>query len=85
MTLYRFQIHVFCFEVNNTLVPDADQVAMNLRVSHFDFVATTKTLFLLSTRYDNATLHSKNLNLVRLNLSSTPNTSERSLMQQNVE
>ena len=36
MTLFLFQILVFCSEVVYTLVPDADQVAKNLNVSHFD-------------------------------------------------
>ena len=36
MTLFLFQFLVFCSEVAYTLVPDADQVAENLKVSHFD-------------------------------------------------
>ena len=36
MTLFFFQILVFCSEVVYTLVPDADQVAPALKVSHFD-------------------------------------------------
>ena len=35
MTLFFFQILEFCFEVVHTLVPYADQVAKNLKVSHF--------------------------------------------------
>ena len=33
MTLFLFQYLVFCFEVTYTLVPDADQVAKNLKES----------------------------------------------------
>ena len=49
MTLLFFQILVFCSEVVYTLVPDADQVARNLKVSHFDCGALTKnTLYALN-------------------------------------
>ena len=49
MTLFLFQILVFCSEVVYTLVPDADQVAKNLKVSHFDCGAMTEnTLYLLN-------------------------------------
>ena len=48
MTLFFIQILVFCSEVVYTLVPDADQVAKNLKVSHFDCGAMTKnTLYAL--------------------------------------
>ena len=36
MTLFLIQILVFCSQVVYTLVPDADQLARNLKVSHFD-------------------------------------------------
>ena len=36
MTLFLFQILAFCSEVTYTLVPDANQVAKNIKVSHFD-------------------------------------------------
>ena len=42
MTLFLFQILVFCSEVVHTLVPDADQVAKNLKVSRFDCGALTE-------------------------------------------
>ena len=49
MTLFFFQILVFCSEVAHTLVPDADQVAKNLKVSHFECSATTEnTLYALN-------------------------------------
>ena len=49
MTLFFFQILVFCSEVVYTLVPDADQVAKNLNVSHFDCGAMTEnTLYALN-------------------------------------
>ena len=49
ITLFFFQILVFCSEVVHTLVPDADQVAKNLKVSHFDCSAMTQnTLFALN-------------------------------------
>ena len=42
LTLFLFQILVFCSDVVYTLVPDADQVAKNLEVSHFDSGAMTE-------------------------------------------
>ena len=49
MTLLVFQNRVFCSEVVYTLVPDADQVAKNLEVSHFDCGAMTEnTLYALN-------------------------------------
>ena len=43
------QILVFCSEVVHTLVPDANQVAKNLKVSHFDCGALTEnTLYALN-------------------------------------
>ena len=48
-TLFFFQIFVFCSEVVYTLVPDADQVAKNLKVSHSDCGAMTEnTLYALN-------------------------------------
>ena len=49
MTLFSFEILVFCSEVVHTLVPGADQVAKNLKVSHFDCDAMTEnTLYALN-------------------------------------
>ena len=49
MTLLLFQYLVFCSEVTYTLVPVADQVAKNLKVSHFDCrVMTENTLYALN-------------------------------------
>ena len=49
MTLFLFQILVHCSEVLYTLVPDADQVAKNHKVSHFDCGAMTEnTLYALN-------------------------------------
>ena len=49
MTLFLFQYLVFCAEVTYTLVPDADQVAKNLKVSHFDCGPMTEnTLYALN-------------------------------------
>ena len=49
MTPFFFQILVFCSEGVYTLVPDADQVAENLIVSHFDCGAMTEnTLYALN-------------------------------------
>ena len=48
-TLFLFQYLVFYSEVTYTLVPDADQVAKNLKVSHFDCGAMTEnTLYALN-------------------------------------
>ena len=49
MTLFFFQIIVFCSEVVHTLVPDADQVAKKPKVSHFACGAMTEnTLYALN-------------------------------------
>ena len=49
MTLFVFQFLVFCSNVAYTFVPDADQVANNLKVSHFDCGAMTEnTLYALN-------------------------------------
>ena len=49
MTLFFFQILVFCSEVVYTLVPNADQVAKNYKVSRFDSGAMTEnTLYALN-------------------------------------
>ena len=42
MTLFFHQILVFCSQVTYTLVPDADQVAPALKVSHFDWSSMTE-------------------------------------------
>ena len=42
MTLFFSQFLVFCSEVGYTLVPDPDQVAPALKVSHFDCSSMTK-------------------------------------------
>ena len=42
MTLFFLQLLVFCSEVVYTLVPDADQVAPALKVSHFDCSSMTE-------------------------------------------
>ena len=42
MTLFFFQLFVFCSDVGYTLVPDADQVAPALKVSHFDCSSMTE-------------------------------------------
>ena len=42
MTLFFFQLLVFCSEVGDTLVPDADQVAPALKVSHFECSSMTE-------------------------------------------
>ena len=48
-TLFFFQIRVFCSKITYTIVPDADQVARNLKVSHFDCSAMTEnTLYALN-------------------------------------
>ena len=49
MTLFLIQILVLCSEVIYTLIPDADQVDKNLKVSHFDCGAMTEnTLYALN-------------------------------------
>ena len=49
VTLFLYHILVFSFEVAYTLVPDADQVAKNLKMSDFDCAARTKnTLYALN-------------------------------------
>ena len=49
MTLFLFKILVFCSDVVYALIPEADQVAKNLKVSHFDCGAMTEnTLYALN-------------------------------------
>ena len=49
MTLFFFQILVFYSEVTHALVPDVDQVAKSLKVSHFDCRAMTEnTIYALN-------------------------------------
>ena len=49
MTIILSQFLVLCSEDKYTLVPDADQVAKNLKVSHFDCGAMTEnTLYALN-------------------------------------
>ena len=49
MTVFFFQILVFCSEIVHTIVADTDQVAKNLKVSHFDCGAMTEhTLYALN-------------------------------------
>ena len=49
MTLFLFQILLFCSEDVYTLIPHADQVAKNLKVSHFDCGAMTEnTLYAIN-------------------------------------
>ena len=50
MTLYLFQILVFCSEDTCTLVADADQVAKNLKVSDFDCSAMTENTLYASNQ-----------------------------------
>ena len=45
MTLSLFQVLLLCSEILYTLVPAADQVAMNLKVSHSDCGAMTENTF----------------------------------------
>ena len=48
MTPFLFRILVFCSKVVYTLVPDADQVAKNLKMSHFNCGEITEnTLYAL--------------------------------------
>ena len=48
-TQFLFQLIVFCSEVVYTFLPDADHVAKNLKVSHFDCGAMTEnTLYALN-------------------------------------
>ena len=83
MTLYFFLIIVFCSEVVYTLVPDADQVAKNPKVSHFDCGAMTEALSMLSTRYYNSTSLLKTWKSAKRKSFSTLSISEKNLMQQN--
>ena len=49
MTLFLFQLLVFCSEGVYALIPNADQVAKNLTVTQFDCGAMTEnTLYVLN-------------------------------------
>ena len=81
MTLFRFQILVFCFDVVYTLVPDADQVTKNPKVSQFDYGAMTENTLYALNQVRHCHITPKNLKLVRRKSSSTLNISRKSLMQ----
>ena len=74
---------VFCSRVILTLIPDADQVAKNLKVSNF-YCGAKKTFSMLSTRYYNATFYLKNCKPARRESLSNISLSGNNLMQQNV-
>ena len=71
LTLFLFQIRVFRAEVVHTLVPDADQVAKNLKVSHFDCGALTEnTLYALNqVRQCHITPEEIEINQTKINFS----------------
>ena len=84
MTLFLFQILVFCSEVLHTFVPEADQVAKNLEVSHFDCGAMTEnTLYALNQVRQCHITHS--WKIARLKSSSMLSIFGKSLTQQKVE
>ena len=70
MTLFFFQILVFCSEVAYTLVPDADQVAKKFKVSQFDCSAMTEsTLYALNqVRYCHITPEELEISQTKINL-----------------
>ena len=75
MTLFLFEILVFCFEVVYTLVPDADQVAKNLKLSHFVCSAMTQnTLYALNqVRQGHITPEELEINQTKIILTSEQN------------
>ena len=70
MRLFFFQILVLCSEVVYTLVPNADQVAKNPKVSHFDCGAMTEdTLYALNqVRQCHITPEEKEISQTKINL-----------------
>ena len=76
---------MFCSEVAYTLVPDADQVAKDLKVSHFDCGAMTQNTVYALSQVRIATSHLRNQKLVRRKSFSTLNISGLRLKQQSVE
>ena len=84
MTLFLFQYLVFCSEVTYTLVPDADQVAKNLKVSHFDCGAMTENTLYALNQVRQCHITPEELEISQTKFS-TPSISEKSLMQQNAE
>ena len=70
MGKFLFQIPVFCSEVAYKLVPDADQVSKNLKVSHFDCGAMTEnTLYaLIQIRQSHFTHDEVEISRTKINL-----------------
>ena len=56
-----------------------------MQVAQFDCSEMTETLFMLPIKYELATSHQKNWSLVKPELCSTPNISEKSWMHQNTK
>ena len=85
MTLFLFQILVFCSEVVYTLVPDADQVAKDLKVSHFDCGAMTENTLYALNQVRQCHITPEELEIARRNSFSILNISGRSSTQPNAE
>ena len=85
MTLVLFQILVFCPEVAYTLVPDVDQVAKNLKVSHFDCGAMTENTLYALNQVPQCHITSEELEISQTKIILYISISEKSLTQQNVE
>ena len=74
MTLFFFQLLVFCSEVGYTLAPDADQVAPALKVSHFDSSSMTENSLYAINQVRRVILHQKNQKLAKPQIHSIPST-----------
>ena len=85
MRLFLFQILVFYPEVVYTLVPDADQVAKNLKKSHFDCGAMTENTLFVHNQVRQCHITPEELKLVRRKSFYTLNISGKNLTQQKVE
>ena len=85
MTPFFFQIFVFCSEVVYTLVPDADQVAKNLKMSRFDFAAMTENTLCTLTQVRQCHITPEELEISQTKIILHTKQFRKSLMQQSVE
>ena len=85
MTLFLFQFLVFCSEVAYTLVPDADQVAKNLKVSDFDCGSMTENTLYALNQVRQCHITPEELEDSGTKIILYTNISERGLTQQSVE
>ena len=84
MTLFLFQILVLCYEVLYILVPDAGQVAKNLKTSQFYCGAMRENFLYALNQVRQYHITPEELEISQTKSIFTLSTSEKNLMQRNV-